>query len=72
MKTLQENDVFQLSAALEAQVIGDERNITIPAGSVVTVVAVFGDSDSPEAYEVEAYLPHLDAYALTTVSASDV
>lgn len=68
---MRENDTFVLSKPVEATVIGARRTVVLPAGTVVTVVLVFGDPDSPAGYEVEAFLPADDAYALASVDACD-
>ena len=72
MSVMKENDSFQLSKPTEAEVIGQHTAVTLPAGMAVTVVLVFGDPASPEAYEVEAYLPETDTYALATIPARDI
>ncbi|KIP13904.1 hypothetical protein WK72_06915 [Burkholderia ubonensis] len=72
MNAMKENDTFVLSKSVEATVIGEHRNVVLPPGTVVTVVLVFGDPRSPAGYEVEAFLPKDDAYALATVEARDV
>ncbi|WP_238812631.1 hypothetical protein [Paraburkholderia sp. SG-MS1] len=69
---MKENDSFQLSKPIEAEIIGEHTAVTLPSGMAVTVVLVFGDPASPEAYEVEAYLPEIDAYALGTISGKDI
>lgn len=65
--TLHENDLVALSKAANAEVIGQSRKVMLPAGTVATVVAVYGDPDHPSAYEVEAYLEVEDRYALATI-----
>ena len=40
--------------------------------SAATVVLVFGDPASPAAYEVEAFLPESNSYALATFEAADI
>jgi hypothetical protein len=72
MNVMKENDSFRLSKPVEAEVIGEHAVVTLPAGMAVTVVLVFGDPALPEAYEVEAYLPETDTYALATISAKDI
>ncbi|MGO6693844.1 hypothetical protein ACCS54_23060 [Rhizobium johnstonii] len=72
MSTMKENDVFALPREVNAVVIGEHTDIVLPAGTVVTVVVVFGDPDSPTAYEVEAFLPDSSNYALATVEATDI
>ena len=68
---MRECDTFALSKPVEATVIGERRTLVLPAGTVVTVVLVFGDVTAPTAYEVEAYLPEDDVYALATVEARE-
>ena len=67
MSAMKENDTFALSAAIEATIIGEHRTVVLPVGTLVTVVLVFGDLGSPSAYEVEAFLPEDNAYALATI-----
>jgi len=66
---MKENDTFALSKSVEAVVIGEQKNVTLPIGTFVTVVLVLGDPNSPSAYEVEAFLAKENAYALATVEA---
>ena len=68
---MRENDTFALTKPVEATVIGARRTVILPAGTVVTVVLVFGDPNDPAAYEVEACLPADDVYALATVEGRD-
>lgn len=72
MNAMKENDNFQLSKPVEAEVIGEHTSVTLPPGMAVTVVLVFGDPALPEAYEVEAYLPETNTYALATIPAKDI
>ncbi|PMS29432.1 hypothetical protein B0G57_1562 [Trinickia symbiotica] len=72
MNVMKENDTFVLSKSVEATVIGERRTLVLPVGTVVTVVLVFGDPNVPAAYEVEAFFPKEDVYALATVEARDV
>lgn len=72
MKALRENDTFSLPRAIDATVIGERESTVLAAGTIVTVVLVLGDESQPAAYEVEAYLPETDRYAIATVSADDV
>jgi hypothetical protein len=72
MNMLRENETFALLNPVEATVIGEHRSLVLPIGTVVTVVAVLGNPNSPPAYEVEAYLPDKDVYALASVEAGDV
>lgn len=72
MNAMKENDVFSLPKAVNAIVIGEKNAIVLPAGTVVTVVLVFGDPASPVAYEVEAFLPESNSYALATFDVTDI
>ncbi|PJO21859.1 hypothetical protein Y5A_017485 [Burkholderia glumae AU6208] len=72
MNAMKENDTFVLSKPVEATMIGEHRTLVLPVGTLVTVVLAFGDPNAPVAYEVEAFLPEGDAYALATVEARDV
>lgn len=67
MKILKENDCFALGKAVRGLVIGERQEITLPIGTVVTVVLVHGDPDQPKAYEIEAYVHEQDFYVLATV-----
>lgn len=66
-----ENDAFALSKEIGAITIDKQTEVVLPPGTVVTVVVVFGDPASPTAYEVEAFLPERNGYALATVETSD-
>ncbi|WP_231973518.1 hypothetical protein [Variovorax sp. HW608] len=68
---MRENDTFVLPKPVEATVIGERRTVALPVGTVVKVVLVFGDPNSPAAYEVEAFLPKDDIYALATIETRD-
>jgi len=68
---MRENDTFTLSRPTEAVVVGEHTAVLLPAGTIVTVVLVFGDPALPDAYEVEAFLPESDSYALATIKAVD-
>jgi hypothetical protein len=72
MNPMKENDTFVLSKSVEAMVIGERKYLVLPVGTVVTVVLVFGNPDAPDAYEVEAYIPEEDEFALATIEARDV
>lgn len=72
MNAMRENDTFVLSKPVEGTVIGEHRTLVRSIGTVVTEVLVFGDPTAPTAYEVEAFLPEGDVYALATVEARDV
>jgi hypothetical protein len=67
MNTMKENDTFALSKSVKAEIIGEHRTVMLPAGTLVTVVLVFGDTESPSAYEVEAFLEEDNTYALATI-----
>jgi hypothetical protein len=68
---MRENDTSVLRNALAAQVVGDEDSVVLPRGTWVTVVMVYGDPLMPTAYEVEAYLPETDRYAIATLPAEE-
>lgn len=72
MNAMKENDVFSLPKAVNAVVVGEKTTTVLPGGTVVTVVLVFGDPASPAAYEVEAFLPESNSYALATFEAADI
>jgi len=72
MKAMKENDTFVLSKSVEATVVGARRILMLPEGTLVSVVLVFGDPNAPAAYEVEAFLPEEDVYALATVETRDI
>lgn len=68
---MKESDTFELSKPAEAEVVGEARTVVLPAGTVVTVVLVFGEPSSPVAYEVEAFLQDDDVYVLATIEAKN-
>lgn len=72
MRVMKENDVFSLSKAVEATMIGEHNVVVLPIGTVVSVVVVFGDPGAPVAYEVEAFLEGSGGYALATIEALDI
>lgn len=67
---MKENELSTLAREIQANTIGSNNTTCLPAGTVVTIVAIYGDPASPEAYEVEAYDEESDSYHLATVSAS--
>lgn len=71
MNLMKENDTFVLSKSIEAMVIGERTSLVLSVGTVVTVVLVFGNPDAPDAYEVEAFIPEGEVYALATIEARD-
>lgn len=72
MKILRENDSFSLTQAAKGEVIGERREITLPIGSVATVVLVHGNPEHPKAYEIEAHVPEQDCYVLATIEADNI
>ncbi len=68
---MKQNDTFVLLKPVEAIVIGEHRAVILPAKTIVTVVLTFGDPNSTEAYEVEAFLPKENIYVLASVKAHD-
>lgn len=67
-----ETDSVCLRIEVEAEVIGERRSVSLSAGTSAAVVLVFGDPQSPEAYELEAYVAEGNCYALATVAADAV
>jgi len=67
MKIFKENDSVSLTKAVNGEVIGKRRELTLPIGTVVTVVFVHGDPNHPKAYEIEAHVQEEDCYVLATV-----
>lgn len=67
-----DNDTFVVPRATIATVIGAQETLVLSAGQLVTVVAVHGAVDAPEAYEVEAFVAERDLYVLAIVAAEDV
>lgn len=51
--------------------IGGRKCLVLPVWTVVTVVLVFVNPDASDAYEVEAYIPEEDEFALATIEARD-
>ena len=69
MKKYNENDVIRIRELVIADVIGEGRALTIPAGTTGTVVLVHGSPMSPAAYEIEFYIQEQNCYALATIVA---
>lgn len=72
MKVLHDNDVICLRELVTADVIGEGRTLTIPAGATGAVVLVHGDPMSPAAYEIEFYIQEQNCYALATIEAEKI
>lgn len=72
MHNFKEGDSVRLLAGREADVIGESRKLRLPAGSLASVVLVYGDARNPEAYELEAHVIEQDCYVLLTVVTSEV
>ena len=72
MNVMRENEIFVLPKSIEAKVIGEHKSLVLETGTVVTVVLVYGDPNTPTAYEVEAFLPVDNVYALATIEATDI
>ena len=66
-----EIDVVKTTEAVEARVLGEDEIVSIPAGSVGTVVLVHKMGSRVEAYEVEFCLPGIES-ALATIPRSGV
>jgi len=69
MKVPHDSDVICLREAVTADVIGEGRTLTIPAGAKGVVVLVYGDPMNPAAYEIEFYVQEQNCYALATIEA---
>ena len=69
MKIHHENDVIHLRESVTADVIGEERALSVPAGATGSVVLVHGDPMNPAAYEIEFYIQEQNCYALATIEA---
>ncbi len=67
MKIYRESDVIVLQEPIPADVIGEDRTLTVPVGTQGAVVLVHGDPSQPAAYEVEFYIRDSDCYALATI-----
>ncbi|MCZ2498760.1 DUF4926 domain-containing protein [Xylophilus sp. Kf1] len=72
MKINHENDVIRLRESVMADVIGEGRALTIPAGTKGAVVLVHGDPENPAAYEIEFYMKEQNCYALATIEAEKI
>lgn len=72
MKPYREQETINLSKQVEAKVPGELKTVTIPAGSEVTIVHVYGDDKNPLAYEIEYYWASEDTFALATLDACDI
>lgn len=72
MHAFKESDSARLRIPVEAEVIGERRKVSLPAGTPVAVVLVHGAPESPDAYELEAYIVEQNCYALVTVPADGV
>lgn len=72
MNIHRENDVIRLQESVIADVIGEGRALTVPAGTVGAVVLVHGDPESPAAYEIEFHIQEQNCYALATIEAGKI
>lgn len=72
MKIFNENDVLKINKNLIGVSISEPLEITIPHGSIATIVHIYGNNEKPDAYEIEVYMPHIDKYVLATIKASDL
>jgi hypothetical protein len=64
-----EHDLISLRDSVTADVVGEGRALTIPAGTTGAIVLVHGDLVNPAAYEIEFYIKEQNCYALATVEA---
>jgi hypothetical protein len=67
-----DGDKIVLTKSISADVIGEQRKLDLPAGTIASVVVVYGDPNQPVAYEVEAYVEEHDCYVLATVDVADL
>jgi hypothetical protein len=72
MKIFKENECISLTKSVSGEVIGERRELTLPIGTVATVVLVYGDPDQPSAYLIEAHVSEQDCYVLATVEADSL
>lgn len=72
MKVFHDNDVVRLRESVTADVIGEGRAVTIPAGATGAVVLVHGDPMTPAAYEIEFYVQEQNCYALAAIEAEKI
>lgn len=66
-----EHEVVTTLSEVSAQVLGESKEVSLPAGSLGTVVLVHAVGAAPVAYEVEFHLGGL-SYGLATVSAGQI
>jgi hypothetical protein len=69
MPLFKENDSVTLCKMVSGDVIRERRKMTLPSGTVATVVLVHGDPEHPNAYEIEVYVPEQNIYVLATIGA---
>ena len=72
MKIHHENDVIRLRESVIADVIGEGRALTIPAGTAGAVVLVHGNPMDPAAYEIEFNIQEENCFALATIEAEKI
>ena len=72
MKQYHENEMIRLRESVIANVIGEHRSLSVPAGTEGSIVLVHGIPESPAAYEVEFYIQEQDCYALATIEAERI
>ena len=72
MTTFREGDSVRLQASAEGEVIGEQRSVLLPAGTLAAVVLVHGEPEAPDAYELESYILEQDCYVLVTVPADGI
>jgi hypothetical protein len=66
MSVFHENDVVRLLKAVKADIIwGGE--VSLPEGTIGTIVIIHGDYVNPAAFEVEFFIPEHNDFALATV-----
>jgi hypothetical protein len=72
MKIFKVNECLVLTKPIVGEVIGEHRDISLPIGTVATVVLVHGNPDHPKAYEIEAHIQEQNCYVLATLESGNV
>ena len=68
-KMLKDGDLVKVSEEISAEVIGEKKTISLPAGTTGAIVMVY---ENGKAYEIEFYISKTDIYALATVPSEKV
>lgn len=72
MKTFNENDVVKVNKNIIGLSIEESIEVSIPNGTIVTIVHIYGKPEQADAYEIEAYLSEIDKCILATVKIIDL